>query len=148
MRKLLILTMALIAWVSCSGPVNVNADVEAANMQFDLGHYDRAEGIVDQIMSDTAAFGQLSVKSLCTLAGLCVRIDSAGAQEPDRCEAYAARCLVRAYELSPDSVEAFMASFPVERATRIEVITHASRYLSVPRDSLFVDDENAADTIM
>ena len=144
LKILLILIVPLVA-AGCSKKRTAEGTVEMAFQQFDKGHYDRCRVIVDSILADSADFESLSVKSLCGLADLCIRLDSVDNKEiglrADEGDAQAARCLGRASELAPDSVEAFIKMQPTEKAQRLAIIQRVSSYLATPRDSLMVESD-------
>ncbi len=141
----------VIVLAACSGGKGPMPPVAQAQADFEVGDYDRAQKICDRVMADSAGFRTLDVAQLCTLAELYIRLDSAridalsAVAEPN--EASAARCLGRARELSADSVDAFIASRPRERASRLAVINIVSTYLAIPRDSLVVEDEQIYDSL-
>lgn len=146
MRHLYIIALLVAAALgSCSSQGSVSDTVDKAVISFEEGRYDKAQSIVDNLVNDSLSFNELSVNSLCRLAQLCIRLDSADAESQkhvaDEGDAVAARCLGRAHTLDADSVEAFINSLPREEATRLAVINRVSTYLNIPRDSLVVESD-------
>lgn len=143
--KFLIALVLPLAIFGCSKHRSASETVELAYEQFDRGKYERCKAIVDSILDDSADFNTLPVSSLCTLAELCIRLDSVDNKEiglrADEGDAQAARCLGRACELDADSVEAFIRQQPAEKAQRLALIQRVSSYLATPRDSLMVESD-------
>lgn len=149
MKSLLyILSFVLLApfvW-SCGGTTTPADKVDDACQLFELGNYDGAIQAVDKIMADSLIFNELDVHDLCSLAQLCLRLDSVKHLEPEavaeESDAIAARCLSRAGTLNADSVEMFIRNLPREQAMRLSVINRVSTYLTIPRDSLVVENDS------
>lgn len=146
MRYLLIIVAILGAvFTGCSSKNTPGATVDKAISRFEDGQYNKSRAIVDTLVNDSVRFNELSVTSLCRLAQLCLRLDSADAEKADRLadegDAVAARCLGRAHKLDADSVDAFINSLPREEAARLAVLNRVSTYLTIPRDSLVVESD-------
>lgn len=146
MRYLLIIVAILGAvFAGCSSKTPPADTVDKAISRFEEGQYNKSRAIVDTLVNDSASFNELSVNSLCRLAQLCLRLDSADAEKAahvaDEGDAVAARCLGRAHTLDADSVDAFINALPREEATRLAVLNRVSTYLTIPRDSLVVESD-------
>lgn len=136
---------------ACTGSETVSEPIEQAQAFFEAGNYESVQKTCDRLMADSTQFMALDVTRLCGLAELYIRLDSARSESQSAVaetnEASAVRCLGRARQLDADSVDAFISSRPRERASRLAVINIVSTYLSIPRDSLVVEDEQIYDSL-
>lgn len=143
--------LIIIGLTACSGSDTSGDPVGQAQAFFEAGNYDRVQKTCDRLIADSTRFNALDVTRLCCLAELYVRLDTARASfdtaAAESNEASAVWCLGRARQLDADSVDAFISSRPRERASRLAVISIVSTYLSIPRDSLVVEDEQIYDSL-
>lgn len=139
-RLIIAAALAAMLW-SCGSGSDSNRVAEAVD-RFDARNFAASREIVDRLAADTTGLDTMSVADLCSLAALCVRLDSVGAPGSDNTgEALAARCLIVARRQNPDSVEAFLHTLPRETAQLLGVIDRVATYLVIPRDSLVVESD-------
>jgi len=135
----------------CTNQGTPDQKLADARVEYDNFDYGRCQKICDDIMADSVLFDKLNVRQLCTLAELYTLVDAAVNNKPTSMaginDANAARCLGRARELNPDSVDIFLSEAPAESAVRLNVLNRVSTYLTIPRDSLAVEDEIHCDSI-
>lgn len=138
MRRLLYMTVAAVA-AACTGGAASGGILHDAFDDFESGKYAESEARLAAIVADSTTFAALPLPVLCDMARLSVRLDSAMDSETN--DAVAARCLSRARDIDPDSVDAFIESLPAEQADQLRLLNSVSTYLTMPRDSLVTDSD-------
>lgn len=142
--KLLVILSAIFMLQSCGGNSATTADsLFSARQYISRQEYTRASDILENVTADSARFNSLTVSELCDVAEMYLTL----AANPDLDslaplnEANAARCMGRAQALDADSVDLFLARAETETALRLHAISKVGSYLSIPRDSLVIEDE-------
>ncbi len=136
--------MVLVAMLlgSCGAPVGSDT-VGRITSELDRGDRHGAQRDAERLLADSAAFAALTPGQLCELSRALVRLSSPSEVEAN--DASAARCLARARQLAPDTVEHFLRSVTGEDAGRLMVLDRVGSYLEIPRDSLVIEEEDAID---
>lgn len=152
LKKFCLCMLAAIAVLGCTHDRTPAQTVADARIEYESLNYGRCQNLCDGLLADSAKFNELNVGQLCVLAELYTLLDSAANHNKptsvaDVNDANAARCLGRARQLDADSVDAFISRLPAEAATRLAVLNRVSTYLTIPRDSLVVEDELHSDSI-
>lgn len=142
--KTSILTCILCAAVavSCTKEYSPAQALTDARIELDDRNFTSARDILDRLMADSTKMSSMNVKQLVTAAQLYTTMamqDSDSSSETD--EASAARCLTRARDIDPDSVDEYVNSLAAEAAHHLRTISAVSTYLNANRDSLVTDEE-------
>ena len=134
--------IAAAALVSCSDAVTPAQRLTDARIELDARDYDSARDILDRLLADSLAMNTMNVKQLVTAAQLYATmalVEDNSASEAD--EASAARCLTRARDIDPDSVDSYVNTLAAEAANHLRTISAVSTYLNIHRDSLITTEE-------
>lgn len=118
--------------------------VAAAVEMYECERFEDCRKLCDDILADSSAFSKLQVSDLCTLSELYITMPG----NSDESDVEAARCIARARDINPDSVDMYVANYASEVAQRMYVLDRVGSYLEIPRDSLSVEDEEYQDTII
>lgn len=140
----LALTLTMAACAASDSPAD---NLISARQAYADGSYDVARTICDSIAAP-ARIDRLSVDQMCNLSMIYIALSEKIPASEEEIVASAARCLGRAIDRNPDSVNIFIHSLPVEEQSLVVMLKSLCQSIDHPyRYSDYDDEAEMADSI-